>query len=234
MTEKKILTAKEVAELLKTPLVTVLRWAHQGKIPSRHKDDGCYFKRNDILEWARSHDFVLTDERESNDNGTSRIYSRNLSRAIERGGVIHHLKGKDMYSVLEKAVRRIPLPEGTDRQLVLNELLNREEIASTGIGKGVAIPHPRCTLNLSWAEPVIPVVFLEQPVDYNAVDGKDVFVLFFIFSPNTQIHLKLLSQLSLCLRNKDFIAILMEHPPQAKLLAAIKEIEENLEDNETE
>jgi PTS system nitrogen regulatory IIA component len=156
-----------------------------------------------------------------------------LKKAIQRGGFIYNLEGSDIFSVLKSAVDKINFPEGTDRELVFNELINREEIASTGIGKGVAIPHPRTALNLNLENPVIPVVFLKQPVDFNAVDGKDIFVLFFMFSPSTQIHLKMLARLSICLRDKEFLSLLKNRAGENEILGKIEQIEKELEHRES-
>lgn len=97
----------------------------------------------------------------------------------------------------------------------------------------MAIPHPRTTLNLNMENPVIPVVFLKHPVDFNAVDGKDIFVLFFMFSPSTQIHLKLLSRLSICLRDKEFLSLLKTKASESEILAKIEQIEKELEPGES-
>jgi PTS system nitrogen regulatory IIA component len=211
-------------------MVTVQRWAYQGKIPCKLKKDGYVFKRSEIEEWAKAHDFSLAGEpglETAPAAPKEKIFS--LRKAVERGGVVHSVPGTDIYSVLKHAVDSVILPEGADRELVFNELINREEIASTGIGKGVAIPHPRCTLNLQLEAPVIPVVFLKQPVDFNAVDGLPVFVLFLIFSPDTRVHLKLLSRLSLCLRGKSFLELLKQRPGEGELLEGIGRAEEELD-----
>lgn len=232
MKEKKRLTAKEVAHLLGTSMVTVLRWAYQGKIPCKLKKDTYFFKKNEIIEWAKAHDLQVKKEDEKKDESHPEE-SVSLKKAIQQGGFIHNLEGSDIFSVLKNAVDKIGFPEGTDRELVFNELINREEIASTGIGKGVAIPHPRTTLNLNLENPVIPVVFLKHPVDFNAVDGKDIFVLFFMFSPSTQIHLKLLSRLSICLRDKEFLSLLKNRVSENEILGKVEQIEKELEHGES-
>ncbi len=224
MEKMKYLTAKEVAQLLGIPMVTVLRWAHQGKIPCWLKEDGYEFKQHDILTWASTHNFMLA-KKEAISPDTLPEESVSLTKALERGGFFYNQAGNDIYSVLKNAVDIIPLPAGTDKEKVLNELLNREEIASTGIGKGVAIPHPRIMLKLDLDAPVIFVVFLEKDVDFNAVDGLGVFVLFLIFSPSTHLHLKLLSQLSLCLREETFLTLLKKKSEKNILLSAIQTIE---------
>lgn len=231
MKKKKILTAKDVAQLLSTPMVTVLRWAYQGKIPCKRKESGYVFLENEIIDWARSHDLLLVDKKKKDTGaaaGTRKDESIILKKAIQHGGIIRSLKGSDIYSVLKNAVETLKLPEDADREMVLNELLNREEIASTGIGKGVAIPHPRTTLNLNLEHPIITMAFLEQPVDFNAVDGERVFVLFLMLSPTTQTHLKLLSRLSICLRDREFLTLLKKRAGENDILSKIEQIENKL------
>jgi PTS system nitrogen regulatory IIA component len=232
MKEKKRLTSKEVAQLLGTSMVTVLRWAYQGKIPCKLKKDIYSFKKNEIIQWAKAHDLLVKKE-EDKETKTHKEDPVSLKKAIQRGGFIYNLEGSDIFSVLKNAVDKISFPQGTDKELVFNELINREEIASTGIGKGVAIPHSRTTLNLNLVNPVIPVVFLKQPVDFNAVDGGDIFVLFFMFSPSTQIHLKLLSRLSICLRDKEFLSLLKNRASENEILAKIEQIEKKLGHDES-
>jgi PTS system nitrogen regulatory IIA component len=230
MKEKKQLTAREVGQLLGTPMVTVLRWAHQGKIPCKRKENAYIFKKTEIIAWARSHDLLLEKQehppRQEEEHGAVL-----LAKAIERGGIIRDLEGGDIYTVLKNAVHRIELPEDTDREMVFNELINREEIASTGIGKGVAIPHPRAALNLNLEKSLIPAIFLKRPVDFNAVDGEDIFLLFMMFSPNTQVHLKLLSRLSLCLRDEEFLSLLRKKDDENLWLNKIAQIERKLADS---
>lgn len=230
MKEKKNLSAKEVAVLLGTPLVTVQRWVHQGKIPCKFKKNEYFFKRSEIESWARSHDFSIT-LLEAQESPGSEKESHILSRAIAGGGIFFNLEGDDIYTVLKNGIDTMSLPENTNREMILNELLNREEIASTGIGKGVAIPHPRHILDLNLEEPLMPMFFLEQQIDFNSVDGKPVFVLFFIFSSSTQVHLNLLSRLSFCLRDNDFISMLNQKREKEELLKKIINIEKNFDSN---
>jgi len=54
---------------------------------------------------------------------------------------------------------------------------------------------------------MITTCFLKNEIDFNAVDKKPVFVLFLMLCSTTKLHLKLLSKLSLCLREKAFISL---------------------------
>lgn len=78
---------------------------------------------------------------------------------------------------------------------VFSALLGREKLGSTGLGHGVALPHGRlqaCT------RPVGALAILEQPIDFDAVDGQPVDILFAMLVPeaSTEEHLQLLAQLA--------------------------------------
>ena len=222
MKNKENLTTLEVAELLDLPLVTVQRWEHQGKIPSKIINHQKCFKRKEILQWAEEHDFnIKTDIR--TDKSKSDLI---LGPAISRGGIYYDVSGKDIIEIFENIIYKIPSLENTDRKVILNELLNREELASTGIGNGVAIPHTRERLQLGLQEIHIPVIFLKNQIEFNAIDGNPVFVLFMIFTHNTRDHLKVLSRISQALKNRRLIEILIKKNIDQNLLEAIIEIEQ--------
>ncbi len=227
MLTKTKLDTKDVAELLQIPIVKVQRWVHQGKIPCRFEKNHYYFKRKEIVEWAKSHNIPISP-------GVIKEKVKivpdemSLKRGIETGGTFFNLEGDDIYSVLKNAVAALNVPQHIDRDVVFEELICREEIASTGIGKGVAIPHPRHSLDLKLNVPFISVFFLRNKIDFNSIDGKPVFVLFLMFSPSTQMHLNLLSRLSFLLRDKDFLDRLELCSEQDDLLGLIAEKEQSL------
>ena len=222
----KLLSAREIAALLHLPLVKIHRWVHQGKIPCKFKDDGSYFREEEVRRWAEEHHFILPEEVKAAAGPEAGI----LGRAVERGGIQTGLQGADIYALFANAVQRMPFISG-NTESVLEALLDREEIASTGIGRGVAIPHPRRVLPLGLDEPVIPVFFCDRPVDFGAVDGRPVTVLFFIFSPDIKIHLDLLSRLSFCLRSPFFIDVMEKPETGSRLVESIREIEARFKKN---
>ncbi len=228
MERKKDLSAKEISQLLKVPLITIQRWVYQGKIPCKHRKNEYYFRRNEIIEWAKSHQLVL-DEGQSQTNAKTLVETTSLGSGISRGGIFHDLPGSDIFSVFKNGLEKISMPIKIDKEMILNELLNREEIASTGIGKGVAIPHPRQPLPLNLDYPIIPVFWLKEKVDFNSVDGQPVNVVFFLFCSTTQMHLKILSRLSYCLRDNEFLKLIESPVQQDTLLSFLARIEESLD-----
>ena len=91
---------------------------------------------------------------------------------------------------------------GLDRQTVFEALIAREKLGSTGFGNGIAIPHCRlrgCEL------PVSALLHLDAPIDYDAIDGAPVDLLFVLLVPEaaTDAHLELLRQIASMLDRKE-------------------------------
>lgn len=229
MKDRTKLSAKDVAALLDIPLVKVQRWVHQGTIPCKFKGSDYFFLRGEIADWAHAHNFTVSEEERKPDKKKTEEDSIRLSSAIRRGGVFHKLEGDDIFTVLQNAIYKIQFPVEVNKDLILDEIIFRESIASTGIGNGVAIPHLKDVQHLKLQAPIIPVFFLRQPIDFNSIDGLPVFVLFFIFCPSPEYHLKMLSRLSFCLHNDEFVAMLKEAEDEETLLAKIESIEEKID-----
>jgi len=228
MKERKQLNAKELAEFLHLPLVKIQRWVHQGQIPCKIKGGSYYFLRDEICRWAEEHGIILhTGNSCSGETSPPASSMWSLADAIRKGGISTGLQGNDIVQVFHNAVSRMPFPEKLHKS-ILDALLDREEIASTGIGKGIAIPHPRKVLDIGLISPVVPVFFLDQPIDFNSIDGLAVSTLFFLFSPSTSIHLELLSRVSFCLRSPDFKLVLKKKDP-ALIIQTAGLIEEKLQ-----
>ncbi|MCO8166651.1 PTS IIA-like nitrogen regulatory protein PtsN [Pseudomonas sp. 21LCFQ02] len=82
-----------------------------------------------------------------------------------------------------------------DTQTVFESLVAREKLGSTGFGNGIAIPHCRLA---ACSAPVSAVLHLEAPVDFDAIDGAPVDLLFVLLVPEaaTDEHLELLRQIA--------------------------------------
>jgi PTS system nitrogen regulatory IIA component len=230
MSKRETLSVEDVARLLQIPSAKVRRWVRQGRIPCRFKGDQCLFKKSEVTAWARARDFLTADSVNPPDADVPDA-APSLTDAVARGGIFFGLPGTDREAILRAALDRIVLPDQLDKDEVLEKLIERERIASTGIGRGVAIPHPRQPLDLNAGETMIPVMFTKTPVDFRSVDGDPVFVLFFLFSPSTRIHLKLLARLSYLLRDPDFLAGLRKCREPGEILKLFRRAERLLDSN---
>jgi len=226
------LSLNEVAKLLNMPEATIQRWVRKGNIPAIEIGGQYVFIKKDLEKWARLHNIVLNIHPEKDAQKLSPI-KISVSEAMERGGIFFNLKGEDVNSVLKSVVNLAPLPPEIDRDTLLERLVQREELASTGIGDGVAIPHPRSPLENPPQYPFITTGFLEKEIDFHAIDGIPVFVLFMMLSPNTKAHLELLSRLSFFLRDKSFISFLKSCSKAESLLLKVKEMEKRIDISST-
>ena len=101
----------------------------------------------------------------------------------------------------------------------------REQILSTAVGNGIALPHARSPIMKAEEDQRICVVYLKEPMDMKAPDEKKVSVMFILLTSNPQTHLKVLSTLVGLFRKNSFRKLLDEHADEAQLLNAIKELD---------
>lgn len=221
------LSVKNAAKLLKTSEESIYRWIRQDSIPFIKVNDQYLFNRLELLEWATALGLPISTElfakyKPNNDALTD------LCDALKAGGVFYHIEGGDPASVLKSIVSNLKLPADVDRTFLYQVLLARESLGSTGIGNGIAIPHVRNPVVLHITSPSVTLCFLENPIDFKAVDGKPVNVLFTIISPSVNTHLHLLSRLGFILNNRDVKAALDRQAPEQELLGLISRIESEL------
>jgi PTS system nitrogen regulatory IIA component len=221
------LSVRDTARLLEVSEKTVYRWAQKGEIPFTRVNDQYRFNRVELLEWATvrkipvSPDIFVETEAQG-------IPLPSLAEALDAGGVFYRVAGSDVPSVLREVVHHLRLPEEVDREYLLQVLLAREALGSTGVGDGIAIPHVRNPIVLHVPRPTVTLCFLEGPVDFGALDGRPVTTLFTLVSPTVKAHLHLLSRLAFCLRDGRVRAAVAEQARRDVLLEAVRAVEETL------
>jgi PTS system nitrogen regulatory IIA component len=197
------LTVREVAKLLNVSEKTIYRWIKDGSIPAYRLHDQYRFHRAELLEWSTANKVGVSPEILQDDEGAA-VRIPSLAEALQAGGVVYRLGGQDKESVLRAVVAAMNLPEEVDRELLLRVLAAREELSSTAIGEGIAIPHVRNPIVLHVPKPSITLCFLEKPVDFGALDGEPVHCLFTLVSPTVRAHLHMLSRIVFALRDPAF------------------------------
>ncbi len=90
-----------------------------------------------------------------------------------------------------------------DKEAYRKQVYAREEESTTGIGEGIAIPHGKCD---AVTKPGLAAMVVKGGVDFDSLDGEPVTLMFLIAAPNTEdnIHLDVLSKLSVLLMNEEF------------------------------
>ena len=140
------------------------------------------------------------------------------------------LVGRDRDSILRELVNLIPNIEEQPamRDTLLRALHEREQLHSTGIGDGIALPHARNALVGLVDKPVI--IFGRHPtgIPYGAIDGKPAQLFFLLIAPTVTQHLAILARISRVLNNPRLRQALLHADRTEKALELIKEAETKL------
>lgn len=147
-----------------------------------------------------------------------------LRDLIKPEGVIPSLKAKSKKHVLQELSAVAADLTGLPERDIFDTLLQRERLGSTGVGQGVAIPHGKL------AElPGIIGLFasLEQPIDFEAVDGEPVDLVFLLLAPESAgaDHLKALARISRFLRTASSVETLRAARSSDQVYAVLTEPE---------
>ena len=126
-----------------------------------------------------------------------------LMEILSGDSVIVGLEGQTKEDILKELVEAVAGNKITERQKVLEAVLQREEIMSTGIGHGIAIPHGKseCVTELGGVLGIKP-----QGIDFDSLDGKQTYIFFLLVSPMdvSGPHIKALARISRLLKGEDF------------------------------
>jgi PTS system nitrogen regulatory IIA component len=126
--------------------------------------------------------------------------SMTLTDLIAPDAVVPALKVNNKKQAIQELAVRAAELTGQNERAILEILLQREKLGSTGVGNGVAIPHGKL--------PKLGRLFglfarLERPIDFEALDGQPVDLIFLLLAPETAgaDHLKALARVARLLRD---------------------------------
>ena len=217
------LTVKDAATALNVTEKTVYRWIQSGGLPA-YRVAGTYrINRAMLFEWATSKriNFPTAEPLEE----TEMCPMPGLAEALEIGGIHYRVGGTSKPDILHALVDLLKVPDAVDRPALLQAFLAREQLQSTGVGDGIAMPHVRNPAMLDVASASVCLCFLETPVAFGALDGKKVHILFTPLSPDVRHHLHLLSRISFALRNPRFKRLLDGEARRDEIIAAARALE---------
>lgn len=123
-----------------------------------------------------------------------------LNDLLAAPAVLAALKVKNKKQALQELAARAAAAAGRSEREIFDTLLQRERLGSTGIGRGVAIPHGK----LAQLDRLIGLFArLERPVDFDALDGEPVDLIFLLLAPEGAgaDHLKALARIARLLRD---------------------------------
>ncbi|MBI4979526.1 MAG: PTS sugar transporter subunit IIA [Spirochaetes bacterium] len=213
------LKIKDLVRFLNVPERTVLGWIREKKIPVYRIHHQYRFDRAEISEWALASGIASTAELAELTSGKTPV---DIVNNIRAGGVFYHVAGTTVHEVLRNAVDIMPLPHGIDKALVASQLIEREELMPTAVGKGIAIPHPRRPVMTDIGNERCAIIFPEHPINFKARDGIAVHVFFITLSANHNRHLEMLSRIAYLCRNEVFAGLLKNRASMGTILSYIE------------
>ncbi len=150
----------------------------------------------------------------------------NLFTLLDEQNVIPNLKAKNKKQVINALVDKLSGKVSDDILSDIREgVFERENVMSTGVGKGLAIPHCKTK---AVDENFAVFAKLEKPLDYDSIDGEPVEIIFLLVGPDSKHshHIKLLSRISRLMNSASFREKILASETAEIILEAFKEEEE--------
>lgn len=149
----------------------------------------------------------------------------NIFSLLRPQTILPNLEAKDKEEVLDKMVSSLEEQVSNgELEKIREAVFEREKIMSTGVGKGLAIPHGKAAgIEQTYAAFAI----LKDPVDYEAIDDKPVNMVFLLVGPqaSNSLHIKMLSRISRLMNNSEFRERLRSCTTSEEIIEQFKEEE---------
>lgn len=190
-----ILTIEEVSKYLRISDRTVYDWAQKGEIPAGKIGTVWRFKKSEIERWVNAR---LSSE--LNTDQDTEVKVKNIL-SPDRVVFINQSTKHDALVQLSNVLANAPQVKNAAE--LTEGILKREELMSTGIGRGIAIPHVRLA---SVTDLVMAVGVCKKPItDFQAIDDQPVNILFMIAAAYNQhsYYLRTISHFSARLKNDE-------------------------------
>ncbi|QEN09719.1 helix-turn-helix domain-containing protein [Oceanispirochaeta crateris] len=200
-----ILTLAEVAEYLKLSDKTILKMVKNHEIPCAKIANQWRFSKPVLNDWLTAKMEVIPQ------NDLSRLIEKEydsvpLSRLIDPANIILPLASTSKEEVIrELAENAFASQLISDKVYFIRKLVEREELTSTSIGSGIAIPHIRETSGKVVKEAKIIIGVSEQGIDFSSFDGELTHLFFLLISDSEVVHLRILSKISQIFRKEGAI-----------------------------
>lgn len=200
-----ILTLRELADYLRVNERTILRMLKTGQVQGAKIGGQWRFNSRQIDGLFFPEGTASAAEGESLASMASSHLSIPVSRTLAAERMVMEMAATQVGEVIEELTP--PDLLGTlvmEVESLRAKCLAREQLLSTGVGNGVAIPHPRDPVPTLKAPAMIVFGRSVRGVEFGAVDGKPVHLFFLLCCQNIEIHLHLMGQLATILRDPGF------------------------------
>jgi excisionase family DNA binding protein len=238
------MTLKEVADYVKLDENDIGRMAQKGEIPAQKIARQWRFDRAAIDYWMASPEGrQVRDTFGASSNSAMQVVDQQLppeatgipepitvSRVLSPQRVNMNLKGSDRDGVLRELVALVIDPkEQRLAKVLFHALKAREDLCSTCVNEGIAIPHSRNAIVGLVEQPILAYGRHQAGIDFGALDGAPVHHFFLLCAPNVREHLQLLARLARLLNSTGFRAKLTVAKRPADVITLIRNAEESID-----
>lgn len=224
-----ILTLKELAEYLRVNERTILRMIQNGKIQGAKIGGQWRFNGSQIDQVFFPASEGGESSLESEDSSSIITHPQigiPVSRVMSEDRILLNLKAKDTESVINELTdARLLYGLVLDATDLRTKCMQREQVLSTGVGEGIAIPHPRDPIPTLRASAAVIYGYSKEGIDFNAPDGKPVHMFFLVCSQNIELHLHLMGCMARLLKSQTFVDSLPKCKNNADVIKLVMECE---------
>ncbi|MBN1837402.1 MAG: PTS sugar transporter subunit IIA [Spirochaetales bacterium] len=206
--DSNIMTLRQMADYLKIARRSLLKMAQRGDIPATKVASQWRFMRTVVDDWLISQMKTLPQpelERLIRSDRLPIPLPRLLPAELVRLDIRGRSKEHILHQLCEPLVAAGLL---RDPGRLVEMLVEREEMVSTAIFPGIAIPHPRRPEECPVPEPRLVLGISRDGVDFDSLDGKPTYVLFLVCANQVSVHLKLIAELTLLFRQGELVTAL--------------------------
>jgi len=219
MTDK-LLTLEEVSVYLKLSEQDILNLIQKNEIPAIRVENQWRFLRPVIDDWILTKmnykKINFNDIKNWSDNDISQM---KFSSFFENDFILPDIKDGNKEEILKQLMK--PLIEKkiiNSPDFHLSKLLERENIVSTGIGHGIAIPHLKNIKENPDYAPLLVFGICKNGTDFNSPDHKPAYLFFLLCTKIEAIHLKILAKISSIFINAEIINSIMKTNSKEEIL----------------
>ena len=203
--DRKIMTLAEMADYLKVAKRSLLKMVERGDIPATKVASQWRFMRSVVDDWLITKMKILPDRELENLIDSEKLpvpLSALLRPELVRLDIEDLGVKRILESLTELLVRQNLLDSAKD---FVDKLVEREEMVSTAIFPGIAIPHARKPEECPVSEPRIVIGVSRHGADFNSLDGQPTYLFCLICANKVLLHLKIIAELALVFRRTNLI-----------------------------
>jgi PTS system nitrogen regulatory IIA component len=229
------MTLMDVAQMLGADARYLERMAGRGQIPCQKVRGQFRFNRAELTQWLQQNIATMDRDNLAAVDAGMTVHRQTRRREsivtpLLRGdAVTAHLSSRTKSSTLRQLVS---LAERTslvyDAEALLEAVLQREELGSTAMPGGIAIPHPHGPLPYAIAEPIVVVARAPHGIVFGAPDGRLTELFFLTASQDDHHHVHVLARLCRMLQDEAFVEELAVADTPAEIAELVQRREQQL------